>query len=68
MLEDSSATKVVGEALRLMDEQDRLRQAKLDELRRGVRKGLDSGASAQWDASAVKMKARARRAAKSTAT
>jgi antitoxin ParD1/3/4 len=59
-----SASEVVREALRLMDEQDRLRQAKLDELRRDVRLGLDSGKSEQWDATAVKAKARARRAAK----
>lgn len=64
----SSASEVVREALRLMDEQDRLRRVKLDGLRRELRKGLDSGASEQWDATAVKMKARARRAAKSPAT
>jgi antitoxin ParD1/3/4 len=63
----TSASEVVREALRLMDEQDRLRQAKLDELRRDVRKGLDSGASEHWDAAAVKTKARARRATKRTA-
>ena len=59
----SSASEVVREALRLMDEQDRLRRVKLDGLRREVRKGLDSGASEQWNVAAVKMKARARRAA-----
>lgn len=62
----SSASEVVREALRLMDEQDRLRQVKLDELRRDVRQGLSSGQSEPWDASAVKAKARARRAAKPT--
>jgi len=62
----SSASEVVREALRLMDEQDRLRQVKFDELRREVRKGLDSGESEPWDAAAVKAKARARRATKST--
>jgi antitoxin ParD1/3/4 len=60
----SSASEVVREALRLMDEQDRLRQVKLDDLRREVHKGLDSGTSEQWDAAAVKAKARARRVAK----
>ena len=60
----TSASEVVREALRLMDEQDRLRQAKLDELRREVRKGLDSGPSEQWDATSVKAKARARLANK----
>jgi antitoxin ParD1/3/4 len=63
----TSASEVVREALRLMDEQDRLRQARLDELRQEIRKGLDSGPSEQWDAAAVKAKARARRSAKSTA-
>ncbi len=62
----TSASEVVREALRLMDEQDRLRQAKLQELQRDVRKGLESGTSAQWDATAVKEKARTRRAVKST--
>ncbi|XVJ71163.1 MAG: type II toxin-antitoxin system ParD family antitoxin [Rhizobacter sp.] len=62
----SSASEVVREALRLMDEQDRLRQVKLDELRRDIRKGLASGASEPWDVNAVKAKARARRAAKPT--
>ncbi|NCT84949.1 MAG: type II toxin-antitoxin system ParD family antitoxin [Comamonadaceae bacterium] len=63
----SSASEVVREALRLMDEQDRLRQAKLDELRSAVREGLASGASEPWDAKDVKEKARARRAAKAPA-
>jgi antitoxin ParD1/3/4 len=63
----TSASEVVREALRLMDEQDRLKQAKLDELRREIRKGLDSGESEAWDAAAVKAKVRARRVAKSAA-
>jgi antitoxin ParD1/3/4 len=63
----TSASEVVREALRLMDEQDRLRQAKLDELRREVRKGLDSGPSGQWDATTLKVKARARSSDKAPA-
>lgn len=63
----SSASEVVREALRLMDEQDRLRQVKLDDLRREVRNGLDSGNSEPWDAAALKAKARVVRAAKSKA-
>jgi len=51
----------------LTPQQHRLRQAKLDELRLGVRQGFDSGASEHWDAAAVKAKARVRRAAKRTA-
>ena len=63
----TSASEVVREALRLMEEQDRLRQVKLEELRREVRKGLDSGPSEPWDAAALKQKARARQSAKSRA-
>jgi antitoxin ParD1/3/4 len=63
----NSASEVVREALRLMDEQDRLRQAKLEELRREVRKGLESGASAPLDPTALKAKARALRAGRAAA-
>lgn len=63
----TSASEVVREALRLMGEQDRLKQAKLDELRRDVREGLASGASEPWDTSTLKQKARGRRASKATA-
>ena len=63
----TSASEVVREALRLMEEQDRLRQAKLDELRRDVRKGLDSGSSESWDPEALKKKARSGLAAKTVA-
>ena len=54
----TSASEVVREALRLMEEQDCLRQARLEELRREVRKGLESGASEPWDVTALKKKAR----------
>ncbi|MEO7854368.1 MAG: type II toxin-antitoxin system ParD family antitoxin [Rubrivivax sp.] len=64
----ASASEVVREALRLMDEQDRLRQVTLDDVRREVRKGLDSGKSEPWDASALKGKARRVRSAKPSAT
>jgi len=62
----SSASEVVREALRLMDEQDRLRGAKLEQLRGDIRQGLASGSSETWDAEAVKRKARARPASKPT--
>ena len=60
----TSASEVVREALRLMEEQDRLRQVKLDALRGEVRKGLESGASEPWDPKALKKKARSRLATK----
>ena len=62
----TSASEVVREALRLMDEQDRLREAKLEQLRGDIREGLASGSSETWDAQAAKRKARARRASKPT--
>ena len=60
----TSASEVVRETLRLMDEHDRLKKAKLDELRRDVREGLSSGVSEPWDAAAVEAKARASRPVK----
>jgi len=63
----TSASEVVREALRLLEEQDRLRDAKLAQLRADVWHGLNSGPSEPWDAVAVKRKARARRTTKPTA-
>ena len=59
----SSASEVVREALRLMAEQDRLRQVRLESLRHDIRQGLDSGKSEPWDADALKAKARRTRVA-----
>ena len=64
----TSASEVVREALRLMQEQDRLREAKLDELRRDVRRGLESGRSENWNATEIKAAARARRSSKASST
>ena len=61
----TSASEVVREALRLMDEQDRLRAAKLEQLRDDIRQGLDSGASRPWSAEEAKREGRARRVCKS---
>jgi antitoxin ParD1/3/4 len=60
----TSASEVVREALRLMDEQDRLRAVKLDQLREDVRQGLASGAARPWNAAQAKSQARARRSQK----
>ena len=62
----TSASEVVREALRLLQEQDLLRAAKLDELRREVRRGLESGHSKEWNAADLKAKARSKRASKTT--
>ena len=57
----TSASEVVREALRLMDEQDRLRSAKLAQLRQEVRTGLTSGPATTWDPTLIKREGRARR-------
>ncbi|MDZ7590833.1 MAG: type II toxin-antitoxin system ParD family antitoxin [Rubrivivax sp.] len=58
-----SASEVVREALRLMDEQDQMRAVRLEQLRQDVRKGLESGPSEAWDPDAMKLNARDRRVA-----
>lgn len=60
----SSASEVVREALRLMDEQDRMRAAKLEQLRQDIHAGLRSGSASAWDAEKVKREGRVRRSAK----
>jgi len=60
----TSASEVVREALRLMDEQDRLRAARLEQLRKDIREGLNSGPSKVWNAEEAKREARARQARK----
>jgi antitoxin ParD1/3/4 len=54
----SSASEVVREALRLMDEKDRLLGAKLDQLRQDIREGLESGPAAPWDPDEIKREGR----------
>lgn len=60
----NSASEVVREALRLMEEQDQLRAAKLEQLRQDIREGLDSGKPTPWDAEEIKREGRQRRAAR----
>lgn len=62
----NSASEVVRDALRLMDEQDRLRAAKLEQLRQDIRAGLDSGDPTPWDAEEIKRDGRKRRAKRAT--
>ena len=60
----TSASEVVREALRLMDEKDQLRLARLHHLRQDMQAGLDSGPAAPWDPAQVKSAARAKRQGK----
>ena len=57
----SSASEVIREALRLMGEQDSLRQAKFDQLRQDIRAGIESGPATVWDADEIKRTARKRK-------
>jgi len=57
----TSAGEVLREALRLMDEQDRLRTAKLAQFRQDIRAGLDSGDATSWDPVQIKRDGRKRR-------
>ena len=41
----SSASEVVRDALRLMEEREQLRQVQLEQLRQQIRAGIDSGPS-----------------------
>jgi antitoxin ParD1/3/4 len=58
-----SASEVMQEALRIMEEQDRVREAKLAQLRADIQAGLDSGPAEVWDPEQIKSAGHARRAA-----
>jgi antitoxin ParD1/3/4 len=56
----SSASEVVRDALRLLEEQDHIKALRLEVLREEIRKGLESGGTVPFDAEALKKKARER--------
>jgi antitoxin ParD1/3/4 len=58
-----SASEVVRDGLRLLAEQDQLREIKLEALRQEIRKGLESGPGAPWDVEDLKRKLHVRLAA-----
>ena len=64
----TSASEVVREALRMMEAQDQLRAAKLEQLRQDIREGLESGESTPWDAEEIKQDGRQRRAARANSS
>ena len=55
-----SASEVIREALRLLEEQDHLRNFKREQLRRDIQAGLESGSAGELDIETIKRKARAR--------
>lgn len=60
----SSASEVVREALRLMDEQDQLRKNRLETLRKDIDDGIKSGAGRKRTAEDVIKRARAKKHAR----
>jgi antitoxin ParD1/3/4 len=64
----TSASDVVREALRLMEQQGCIRAAKLEKLRHDIRDGIDSGESTRWDPEEIKQEGRKIRAARINAT
>jgi antitoxin ParD1/3/4 len=60
----NSASEVLRDALRLLEERDQLRELRLGELRREIHKGINSGEATSLDMEAVKANARKRLAAK----
>jgi antitoxin ParD1/3/4 len=62
----TSASEVIREALRLMEEQDRLRAVKLDQLRRDIQDGLNSGPATTWEAEKTKQAGHNRRSTRSS--
>lgn len=64
----NSASEVVRDALRLMEEQDRLRAVKLEQLRQDIRDGLNSGEPTPWSAEEIKRDGRKRRSSRATSS
>jgi antitoxin ParD1/3/4 len=55
-----SASEVMREALRLLEERDRVHAIRLEELRTEIRKGLDSGPATPLDMGVIKARGRQR--------
>jgi antitoxin ParD1/3/4 len=58
-----SASEVMREALRLLEERDRVHALRGEELRTEIQKGLDSGPATPLDIEAIKARGRQRLAA-----
>jgi antitoxin ParD1/3/4 len=62
----ASASEVMRDSLRLLEEREKMREAKLAALRADIQDGLKSGPSEPLDMADIKAMARRQRAAKST--
>jgi antitoxin ParD1/3/4 len=61
----TSASEVVREALRLLEQEDQLRAVKMSKLREDIQQGLQSGQSMIFDPREIKRAAREKKTAKS---
>jgi antitoxin ParD1/3/4 len=59
----NSVSEVMREALRLMEERDQLRELRLEELKRDLQQGINSGSATSLDIGHIKKRGRARLAA-----
>lgn len=57
----ASASEVMRDSLRLLEEREKLREAKLEALRSDIRAGLESGPSEALDMAEIKAAARKQR-------
>jgi antitoxin ParD1/3/4 len=57
----ASASEVVRDGLRLLEEREKLREAKLSALRADIREGLESGSCGPLDMAEIKASARQQR-------
>jgi antitoxin ParD1/3/4 len=60
----ASASEVLRDGLRLVEEREQMRNAKLEALREAMREGLDSGEAEPFDVESIIAEARALTAAK----
>jgi len=58
----NSASEVIRDALRLMEEQDDLRRIKLKRLKQDIEDGLNSGAATPWNVEEFLKKAKKKKA------
>jgi antitoxin ParD1/3/4 len=63
----ASASEVIRDALRLLEDAEIVRNVRNEELRKLIQEGLDSGPSEPWDAEAMKTEGRRRLAGKNAA-
>ena len=60
----ASASEVLRDGLRLLEDAEILRKVRTDELRKLVQEGIDSGPSEPWDVDEIKAEGRRRLARK----